>query len=100
MSSGFFAPNVEATYWPGTDQFGINLFLIFGIGDNLIDRTRVIRSAIEGLIYHIDFCVYNLPGQNELAKPDLRPGTLAGPDSMAISAAAVPSLLARLGNPN
>ena len=48
------------------------------------------RNVIEGLISHIDLGVYDLPGRVELAKPDLRPGTLVGPDSMAISAAAVP----------
>ena len=48
------------------------------------------QNVIDGLISNIDLGVYDLPGRVELAKPDLRPGTVVGPDSMAISAAAVP----------
>ncbi len=48
------------------------------------------QNVIEGLIEHIDLGVYDLPGRVELAKPALRVGSLVGPDSMAISAAAVP----------
>lgn len=48
------------------------------------------RNVIQGLIEQIDLGVYDLPDRVELAKPALRVGSLVGPESMAISAAAVP----------
>ena len=47
-------------------------------------------NVIEALIGHIDLTRHDVPGRIALTKPDIRPATIAGPDSMAIAAASVP----------